>query len=286
MILSTPLLVGTLLIVDSLHYVFARMLIPHLPPSVSAFFVLLVSTIEVGIYGIATGRLRFESFRKNIWFFLGIGLLVAVSTNLNYAAVRFIDPGTAALLGKTGKIWSLGLGLFWLREKLTRLQVLGAALAISGIFVLSYQAGEYTKVGTIMILASTFMYAIHTGMTKKYGAEMDFINFFFFRLLITSSFLFVITSVTRMITWPSLTAWGYLLLVGTIDVTLSRAVFYLALRRLDLSIHTVVLTLSPVVAVLWTIVFFAIYPSPRRLIGGAIVILGVLIVGNFRASRK
>ena len=81
--MSTSLLIGTLLIIDSMHYIFARMLIPHLPPSVSALFVLLISTIEV----VATKRLKFESCRKNVWFFLGIGLLVAASTNLSYAAV-------------------------------------------------------------------------------------------------------------------------------------------------------------------------------------------------------
>jgi drug/metabolite transporter (DMT)-like permease len=217
---------------------------------------------------------------------LGIGLLVAASTNLNYAAVGYIDPGTASLLGKTGEIWSLGLGLFWLREKLTHPQFLGATLAIGGVFVISYQAGEYNRVGTFMVLAATFLYTLHTGMTKKYGEDMDFVNFFFFRLLITSTFLFLITSIMGTITWPSSTAWGYLLLVGTIDVTFSRSIYYLALRRLNLSIHTLVLTLSPVVAIIWTIVFFEYYPSTQQLIGGFIVILGLIIVSKYRESKN
>jgi drug/metabolite transporter (DMT)-like permease len=283
---NTSLLIGTLLIIDSMHYVFARMLVPHLSPSASAFFVLLIGTTEVGIYGIATKQLRFANFQKNVWFFLGIGLLVAVSTNLNYASVGYIDPGTASLIGKSGQIWSLGLGLFWLQEKLTRPQFLGATLAIGGVFVISYQVGEYNRVGTFMVLAATFLYALHTGMTKKYGEDMDFVNFFFFRLLITSSFLFLITTITGTITWPSSTAWGYLLLVGTMDVTLSRSIYYIALRRLNLSIHTLVLTLSPVVAILWTIVIFKIYPSTQQLIGGFIVIFGLLIVGKYRESKN
>ena len=282
---NSSFLIGTLLIIDSMHYVFARMLVPHLPPSTSAFFVLLIGTIEVGIYGVATKQLRFTTFQKNVWFFLGIGLLVAVSTDLNYAAVGYIDPGTASLLGKTGQIWSLGLGLFWLQEKLTRPQFLGATLAIGGVFVISYQVGEYNRVGTFMVLAATFLYALHTGMTKKFGEDMNFVNFFFFRLLITSFFLFLITTITGTITWPSPTAWGYLLLVGTVDVTISRSIYYLSLRRLNLSIHTLVLTLSPVVAILWTIFIFDIYPSTQQLIGGFIVIFGILLVGKYRESN-
>jgi drug/metabolite transporter (DMT)-like permease len=269
-----------------MHYVFARMLVPHLPPSTSAFFVLLIATIEVGIYGIATKKLKFENFQLNAWFFFGIGILVAISTNLNYAAVRYIDPGTASLLGKSGKIWSMGLGLLWLREKLTGPQFLGATLAIGGVFVLSYQAGEYNRVGTFMVLTATFLYTLHTGVTKKYGENMDFVNFFFFRLLITSIFLFLITSIVGTITWPSSTAWGYLLLVGTMDITFSRSIYYLALRRLNLSIHTLVLTLSPVVAIIWTIIFFEIYPSTLQLFGGFIVIIGLLIVGKYYETKK
>ena len=71
-----------------------------------------------------------------------------------------------------------------------------------------------------------------------------------------------------------------------IDVTLSRSIYYLALRRLNLSIHTLVLTLSPVVAILWTIVIFKIYPSTQQLIGGFIVIIGLLIVGKYRESKS
>jgi len=275
-----------LLIVDSLHYIFARMLVPHLPPSVSAFFVLLIGMIEVGIYGLATKQLRVETFRKNVWFFIGIGLLIAASENLNYSAVAYIDPGTASLLGQTGKIWSLGLGLFWLREKLTRPQFLGAILAIGGIFVITYQAGEYMKIGSVLVLAGTFFYAIHTAMTKKYGQDMDFVSFFFFRLLVTTSFLFLIMSIMDTFVWPSMTAWGILLIVGTVDVTISRSVYYLVLRRLDLTIHTLILTLSPVVAIIWTIVFFSIYPSPQQLIGGLIVIFGVFLISKYRESNE
>jgi len=283
---NTSLLIGILLITDSMHYIYARMMVPHLPPSVSSFFVLLIAAIEVGIYGLATKQLKLETIRKNVWFFVGIGLLVAGSTNLNYAAVGFIDPGVASLIAQTGKIWGLGLGLFWLREKLTRPQFLGSGLALAGVFVITYQAGEYLRVGSFMVLGATFLYTIHAGITKKYGEDIDFINFFFFRLLFTSTFLFLITSFMGTITWPTPTTWLYLLLVGTMDVTISRSIYYLSLRKLDLSIHTLILTLSPVVTVLWTIIFFAIYPSTQQLIGGLIVILGIFVVSKYREPNE
>lgn len=284
--INTTLLIGILLIVDSLHFVFAKILSSHFHPSVASFFVLFIATIEVGLYGIVTRQLRFKHFRKDAGFFLSIGFFIAASTNLNYAAVAFIDPGTASLLAQTGSIWSLALGLFWLKEKLSRAQIIGAFLAIAGVFVLTYQVGEYIRIGSIMVLTASLLYSLHTGIAKRYGEGIDFVNFFFFRLASTAAFLFLFASIQQAFTWPTISTWGILILVGTIDVVVSRSVYYIALRRLDLSIHTLVLTLSPVVTVIWTMVFFKHFPSIRQVLGGIIVILGVFIVGKFRQIKQ
>ena len=174
----------------------------------------------------------------------------------------------------------------WLKDKLSRQQFFGAALSIIGIFIITYQAGDYLRIGSVMVLAGTFMYAVHAGLVKKYGEEIDFLNFFFFRLMMTTVFMFLFVSTTGTFTWPAAPVWGYLFLVGTIDVAFSRSIYYLALRRLKLSVHTLVLTLSPVVTILWTILIFAIYPSGKQIAGGIIVLLGVFIVGKYRVIQE
>ena len=76
---------------------------------------------------------------------------------------------------------------------------------------------------------------------------------------------------------PSWQAWAILLLASTVNVVLSRVLFYLALQRLALSLHSVVMTLSPVVAIGWTLLLFDIWPTWRQLLGGAVVICGVMM---------
>jgi drug/metabolite transporter (DMT)-like permease len=66
--------------------------------------------------------------------------------------------------------------------------------------------------------------------------------------------------------------------VGTVDVTISRALYYLALRRLNMSVHSIVLAFSPAVAVLWSLLLFDAMPTAQQLVGGGAVILGVLMV--------
>ena len=59
---------------------------------------------------------------------------------------------------------------------------------------------------------------------------------------------------------------------------------YLALRRLKLSLHAIVLTLSPVVAIGWSLFLFGTSPTLQQAMGGIAVLAGVLIV-TLRQNR-
>lgn len=269
---NTAVLFAVLLVVDSLHFVFARALVPHLPPEMSSFLVLAVAAVQVGLFQAARGRVRVGVLWAHWRFFAAIGILVAASTVINYAAVAFIDPGTASLLGKTSVLFSLLLGIYWLRERLHPPEVVGALLALSGAFIIGFQPGDYLRLGSLLVLISTFLYALHTAIVKRYGEEITFGDFF----------LFLFAAARGQLVWPSPVAWALVIVAGTVDVVISRSLFYLSLRRMPMSIHTVILTLSPVVTILWALVLFGDKPTATSLIGGALVILGVFVVTRRR----
>jgi drug/metabolite transporter (DMT)-like permease len=277
---SSVLLIAVLLVLDSLHFVFARLLLPHIAPGVSVLYVLAVSTLQVGAFGVVTRRLHWQVARRHVWFFIAIGALIATSTMANYEAVAFIDPGTASLLSQTSVLFSLAFGLLWLRDRLGPRQIAGALLAVSGVFVITFQPGDYLRLGALITVASALMYALHAALAKRYGGEMDFVDFFFFRLLFTTGALFCLSLARGALAFPTPRALALILLVGTVDVVLSRTLYYLALRSLKLSIHTLILTLSPIAAIAWSILLFGSFPSLQQLLGGAAVITGVMIVSR------
>ncbi len=282
---NAPFVVTCLLLVDSLHFIFARLLLPHLPPTTSAMYVLGVATVEVAIFMGVWDQIRLEVFRRHAWFFLSIGFLVAASTALSYMSVRFIDPGTASLLGKMSTLFSLGFGLIWLRERFAAFEWLGVLSAIAGTFIIAFQPGELLWVGVLIVIASTFMYALHAALVKRHGEGMSLTDFFLYRLVCTTAFLFLFSLGRGELTLPSWPAWLILLLAGTLDVTISRALYYLTLRRLNLSLHAIILTLSPVASILWTLILFDISPTLQQLIGGIAVIGGVLMVSTSQARN-
>jgi len=285
---NAPLVIISLLIFDSLHFVFARLLLPYLPPTTSGMYVLGIATVEVAIFIALWDRIHFDVFHRYLWFFLSIGFLVALSTAMTYASVAFIDPGTASLLGKASILFGLGFGVIWLRERLTRLESAGSLIAAGGLVMITFQPGDYLRLGALIVLISTFLYALHAALVKRYGGDMSLSDFFFFRVASTTGFLFLFAAGRGELMWPNAQAWLILLLTGTVDIVISRGLYYLALRRLRLSLHSIVLTLSPVVTIGWTLVLFGISPTLPQLIGGAGVMGGMLMltIGKVDLRRK
>ncbi|MCB9137507.1 MAG: DMT family transporter [Caldilineaceae bacterium] len=274
---STVSLFALLLLVDSLHFVFARALLPYMAPIASAMYVIGMGTAQVTVYALIRGRIDWRALRTYRLFFLSIGFFIAASTVLNYMAVAYIDAGTASMLGKMTTLWSMLLGLIWLREELTRKQAAGALVALLGVFIVSFQPGDYLRLGALMIVVATLLYALHAALVKRYGGEMDFLTFFLFRLLFSTFWLVIIAAAARALVWPEPRVWALLLLAGTVDVTISRALYYSALRRLPITLFAAILTLSPVIAVGWSFLLFGDFPRPQQLLGGLAVLVGVLL---------
>jgi drug/metabolite transporter (DMT)-like permease len=105
-------------------------------------------------------------------------------------------------------------------------------------------------------------------------------------VLATTAFLVTFSILRGGLEWPSAAAWPVLVLAGTTDVVISRGLYYLALRRMPLSLHTIALTLSPLTAILWALGLFGTLPGPRQLAGGALVLAGVLLISLARARAQ
>lgn len=279
-------LIGLMLIIDSAFFIFARLLQPLLPPRQSAFYMMTLGALIVIFYAALKKKLHFRVFFKNLGFFLLIGFLVALSTNLNYEAIAFIDPGTASMLNQFTIIFGMFWGLVWLHEKLTKNQIIGAAIAIVGVVTITFQKGDYLRLGSLLVLISAMSYSFHSAVVKKYGADFNFLEFFAFRLLTTSFFIFIWNIFTIKMTWPSMKAWPILITVAVAEVAISRALYYMILRKYPISILSIILTISPVLTIVWSFLIFEILPKPIHLLGGLGIIIGVVIMSGLRGKNK
>jgi O-acetylserine/cysteine efflux transporter len=275
------LIVG-LLLVDSLYYIFARLLLPLLPPAAGAMYMMVVGAVQVAL--LMGGRVDWRVLWRHRWLFLTVGLLVGVNTNMGFVAVRYVDPGTASLLSRTSIVFGVALGVAWLGERLRRLEVVGAVIAVAGVAVISFQPGDYLRWGSLLVVASTALYALHSAVVKRFAGEIPFGEFMFFRVAAVAAVLIVLAVAQGAVVWPTAEAWGWVALAAAVNVVLSRGLYYLALRRLDMSFLAIVLTLTPVVTWLWSVLAFGGQPTATEIGGGLATLTGVLLVTASRAG--
>ena len=169
------LLVAGLLLVDSLYYIFARLLLPLVPPASGAMYMMVLGALQILL--LMRGRLDWRVLWRHRWLFLAVGLLVGVNTNMGFVAVRYVDPGTAALLSRTSILFGVALGVAWLGERLRGLELVGAAIAIAGVLAISFQPGDYLRWGALLVISSTALYALHSALVKRFAGDIPFGEF-------------------------------------------------------------------------------------------------------------
>jgi O-acetylserine/cysteine efflux transporter len=275
-------LIAALLLVDSLYYIFARAMLPLLPPAAGGMYMMVVGAVQIGL--ILRGRLDWCVLRRHGWLFLAIGLLVGVNTNMGFVAVQYVDPGTASLLSRTSILFGVGLGVAWLGERLRGLEIVGAVVAVAGVLVISFQPGDYLRWGSLIVVASTALYALHSALVKRFAGDIPFGDFMFFRVSAVAAVLVVLAAGQGAVVWPSPLAWAWIVVAAAVNVVLSRGVYYLALRRMDMSFLTIILTLTPVVTWAWSIMLFGGRPTAVEVAGGLATLAGVLVVTASRAG--
>jgi len=113
------------------------------------FYVALVSTVALGIYGTATGELTLTTLTPKAWIISAIFALLCtvVALSLLQVGIKLIGASTAAIITTFEPITSIIFGVILLGEIMTMSKVVACSLIMLGVVVLSL-AKEKTKTNT------------------------------------------------------------------------------------------------------------------------------------------
>lgn len=212
---------------------------------------------------------------------------------LYFSGLKLTTSGRTAFLHKTLPFYVLILAFFFLKEKITKKQLLAMLVMFVGIVVMysaSITPGELwlnPRTGDLLVMAATILWAVENTIAKKTMLEGTH-NFVvsFARMFFGALFLFgvaLLTNKLSLILTLTATQWFYIL-ISTIILFFYIFTYYWAIRHINVSKAASILLISPVITLILGTTFLG-EPAPAlQLVGSALILIGAYFIATVKSE--
>ncbi|MCK5821634.1 MAG: DMT family transporter [Bacteroidales bacterium] len=227
-------------------------------------------------------EIRSLSGKGHIYTFL-VGLFEALGTAFFYIALKKVDnPAIVSFLGNAGPVFVTLLGIFILKERFTRLELLGVLLAIMGIFTMAFTGGGALENvfidGTAWIILASLMFASGTIIGRKQIQQVSPSLLSLIRvllLLVVFSVLFISLDLDLNISGRAYLNMG----IGSIlEALITMVAAYSALKYIQAIKMSILISTKSIWILISALIFFRLFPEPHQVLGGLLSLAGVFML--------
>jgi len=226
--------------------------------------------------------IRKLSWKGHTYTFL-VGLFEALGTAFFYIALKKVNnPAIVSFLGNAGPVFVTLLSIFILKERYTRIELLGVLLAILGIFTMAFQGGGVLSNifidGTVWIIMASLMFAIGTIIGRKQIQQLSPSLLSLIRVLLL---LFVFTVIFISLDLDlEISGKAYLNMgIGSLlEALITMVAAYSALKYIQAIKMSILISTKSVWILISALIFFGLFPEPHQLIGGLLSLAGVFML--------
>ncbi|WP_126443879.1 DMT family transporter [Sulfuricystis multivorans] len=274
-------------------WVAARIAVQEVPPlGVAVWRFFLAATSLLVLVRWHHGRLPVLD-RRELLLVIGLGASGIFIYNLFFLyGIQHIPAGRGALVVATTPVITLLAAAWLLREGMTRLKVLGSALALLGCLTVIGRGDPLAPLrgqigsGDLLILGCALMWSIYTLIGRLGTESLARRNLGalvmtayascagFLMLLVTA----LIIAPAQLVPHYSLPAWSAIVFLGLLGTTLGFTWFAAAVQRIGAQRASIFINLVPVAAVLQGALLLHERLDPSVLAGGLLVIAGVMLI--------
>ena len=241
----------------------------------------------VGLYILLFNRSQFKVKLKDIWCFLGTGIVsLLLFSTCYFSALNYTSLAVAAILLYTAPFFVMLMSLVLFKEKMNGKKVFALLLAFTGCVLVSGVGGDesFSWIGILLGLGSGFFYALYSifgryAINRGYGAwTMTFYTFLF--CSIGCAFLSdwqVICSVMAADSANILWVLG----LGFVTAFLPYVLYSTGLEHMESSKASILASVEPVVSALFGVFVFHETMSLWGVLG-IVMVLGAIVVLNIK----
>lgn len=239
--------------------------------------------------------LGWKSQLKDVYQLRPAGWAAAIAYALTLStfcvAMKLTTAANTIFLQYTMPAWVLIGGAIWLKESITVGRIVSVGICLIGMIM--FFQGELQPndwLGNITALSSGFCFAVLTLCLRAESEQNPLAS------VLAGNLITVITNVAIVVwLYPnemnhivnlSPLAWASLIWLGVVQIGVAYILFTYALRWLPAIEVAILSLLEPVLSPLWVFLFLGEQPGGWALVGGAVIILSVLIRAFSIAENK
>ncbi len=230
-------------------------------------------------------------FLKRIFFASLIANTLQYS--ITYTGLSFIDASAAVLLVQTEVPFGVVFAYFMLKEKPTVRSLIGIAIAFVGVYILTGSPNLDGKfIGVSLVIIGSGIWALGQVLVKPLSKEINplalvaWLGLFSGPILIGLSAIFDGNPITYFKAAPFKT-WMIAIYLGFIMQPITYGCFYYVLKNNPLYKVLPIVTMGiPPTGLLAAIFLLGEEPTKELFIGGAIIIIGVILIVFNKPQKK
>lgn len=241
---------------------------------------------------------NFNIFKKNLKIFILIFLAGIIGITIHqYIQVKGLNLTTA-----TNTTWIIAFvpivtslfSFIFLKENITKFQIIGMIIAFTGILILSdifkINLNSISKeiAGNLLIFASCITWAIYTILNKKTFKYIEPLNALPLIFFVGITFLYIVIKFNKNIIDPFIIFKAnnkklvfYMLLIGIFPSGLGYIFWYSALNKIGANKTTFFVYLEPLLTTTLSISFLKEKLMPKHIISAILIISGLIIFEQY-----
>lgn len=221
-----------------------------------------------------------------LWLLLTSGVVLGLHFAVWVTSLFYTTISNSTILVATQPMWVLLMEALILKEKIPGRSVVGMALALVGMVVISrgdFDLGEKYILGDILALIGAVCAATYLFIGRQLRSRLDNLGYIFPVYSVSAVTLLLISLMFRenLTDYPA-KSWLLFLLLALVPTVLGHSLYNWLLKYVPA--HKVATTIlgEPIGATILAIIFFKEIPGWWTAVGGALILAGIFVV----LSRK
>jgi drug/metabolite transporter (DMT)-like permease len=230
---------------------------------------------------------------RNYQVLLFLGIIEIISTYYFFKSIHIIsNPAIVSFLGNISPVFMIILSYIFLKERFSSLEFFGMVLVLFGAFVISYNGNlafnEMFIKGSADVLLYSLFSAVNFVVVKKNITKIHPIAMTISRTIFLLIFSLLALSIVKQSLIIPKSALTNIFIGSLLGPFLTVIAGYLALQYITSSRRAIISSTRGLFVLLGAYLYFGQFPKPIALFGGAVTIIGVLVItfGKVKENNK